>query len=207
MKSPKLILASASPRRQELLQRSGVEFISKNSSVDETWNGKESPDELACRLARAKAEDVLKDFPDSVVIGADTVVGLKVKDAWKILGKPESKEEAREMLSALSNREHVVITGVAFVSTKEKFVTSVSTSVTFRALDADEIHGYIESREPFDKAGGYGIQGLGAAFVAKVNGSYTNVVGLPLAEVLELLRERDLWQPSQLFKVARPIGF
>jgi len=182
-----LILASASPRRRQLLAQLNLNFTVLVSSQEEKVDGEQDPVLLAERLALAKAREVATGLPEGLVIGADTIVVL----GERILGKPASKTEAKEMLELLSGREHQVISGLALVKavTGEYWIAHEITSVWFRVLDADEIASYIASGEPFDKAGAYGIQGLGAVFVEKIEGCYFNVVGLPLARLYLLLRE------------------
>jgi septum formation protein len=183
----KLILASASPRRSELLESAGIPFKILPADVEEL--GEESclsPADFSVANARLKARAVHASNLDHAVIGADTIVVLEAE----ILGKPKDRAEAMDMLNKLSNREHQVITGISIQGPgpqeRNWFVT---TSVVFRALSLEEITAYIATGEPMDKAGSYGIQGLAAQFVREIRGSYTNVVGLPLAEVVEALRD------------------
>ncbi len=183
----RLVLASASPRRRELLARLGLEFEVRPVAVDETPGQDESPERLALRLARAKALAGAGGRSGERVLGADTVVA---RDA-RILGKPADADEARHMLATLSGVEHLVVTGLALaVGDGVREVCSV-TRVWFRPLTPGEIERYAAGREPLDAAGGYAIQGGAAGFVARVVGSYTNVVGLPLAEVVQLLQEKE----------------
>ena len=182
-----IILASASPRRQELLALLDIPFEIIPSGVDERFLAGESPEEHVLRLARAKAEDVAARKKGRWILAADTVVEID----GKILGKPKDRREAKEMLRWLSRRVHRVLTGYcilnsAFPLRKEGEVT---TRVKFKPLSEEEICWYIGTAEPFDKAGGYAVQGKGAFMVQQVRGSYTNVVGLPLCEVV-----RDLWE-------------
>lgn len=182
--TPALILASASPRRQELLASAGLRFTVEPPAVDESIPEGEPPDQAVERLALAKAEAVFRRHPDRLVLAADTVVVLG--DA--ILGKPRSPEEAEAMLQRLSGRTHEVITGVALRGPDRREHFHVRTEVEFRALGAEEIRTYVRGGEPMDKAGAYAIQGGASGFVRAVRGSYTNVVGLPLAECIERLR-------------------
>lgn len=184
---PPLILASASPRRRELLSRLGLPFTVRPSDADETPLAGESPRALVLRLARVKARQVAR--PGELALGADTVVAL----AGRVLGKPADDTEAAEMLRQLSGREHEVWTGVALVApgsggepARER-AGACLTKVTFRTLSAAEIAAYVASGEPHDKAGAYGIQGAAAAFVSGLDGEHSNVVGLPLPLVGELL--------------------
>lgn len=178
-----LVLASASPRRRELLETTGYAFKVDVAGVEEACTGKGSPAELAMYNAEIKGEAVFRQHPDSLTLGADTVVVLD----GKILGKPQDIADAREMLHRLSGRENEVITGLAWFHHTGIEKVAVHTKVVFRNLTADEIDAYVASGEPMDKAGAYGIQGGAAGFVQQVTGSYTNIVGLPLAEVVQHL--------------------
>jgi len=188
-----LILASASPRRDELLTQAGYEFEVVVSEVAEPERAEGEPcDQYVTRAAALKARSVARSYPGTPVLGADTIV--VVDDT--ILGKPEDEAEAEQMLLRLSGRTHEVLTGVALaylVSGMSLRVTSgVSrTRVTFRALTPDEVTEYVRTGEPMDKAGAYGIQGLGGRLVAGYDGSYTNVVGLPMDIVAGLLARAD----------------
>jgi septum formation protein len=176
------ILASASPRRAELLRSAGLEFEVIPTQVDESPLPNEAPADLVLRLSQRKGEVVFTANPEALVLAADTVV------VWDgaILGKPADAEEAVEMLTTLSGRTHEVLTGFSlFWPDRAVYQQVCSTQVTFRNLEKDEIQAYVQSGEPLDKAGAYGIQGNAAAFVLKIDGSYTNVVGLPLAQVVE----------------------
>ena len=179
-----LILASSSPRRRELLLAAGITFETVAVEVDESVLKLEPPGEHVRRLANEKARRGLELFPDAVVMGADTIVLV----GSEILGKPRDAEDARRMLQLLSGREHEVLTGLAMVSTRRSIVEVARTRVWFNPLTADEIAGYVASGEPLDKAGAYGIQGLGSRFVDRIQGSYSNVVGLPVALVYRLLK-------------------
>ncbi|NOZ86891.1 MAG: septum formation inhibitor Maf [Deltaproteobacteria bacterium] len=180
----KLVLASASPRRRELLEATGLKIEIRPVCVDETIHAHESPQQAVQRLARLKAVQGHEENPDRFVLAADTIVVCN----GRIMGKPKTIGEAGQMLGALSGRSHQVITGFAVVSPQgETSIQSVSTKVVFKNLCKEEIDWYIKTDEPMDKAGAYGIQGKAAALVKSVHGSYTNVVGLPLAETLELL--------------------
>ncbi|HVT13758.1 MAG TPA: Maf family protein [Fimbriimonadaceae bacterium] len=175
-----IILASASPRRLELLKQLAPEFEVVPSDVPETELG--DPWETAVGLALAKARAVAYRFFDEIVIGADTVVAYE-EDGWHQLAKPENEADARRMLRTLSNREHVVITGIAVIAPEIQEATSDTTRVRFRQMSDAEIAKYVATGEPMDKAGGYAIQGGAKSFVERVEGSISNVVGLPL-EVL-----------------------
>jgi septum formation protein len=187
-----LILASASPRRKDLLTDLGVRFQVLPSSVEETPLEGETPAAQVRRLAEAKARDVARTVSGSWVLGADTIVVID----GEILGKPETIEDAVRMLSTLANRIHTVYTGYALVDPTPPHharVRHVSSSVHIRALTREEIEAYVGSGEPMDKAGAYAIQGIGAAIVQAVTGSYTNVVGLPLCEVAQDLKELGIF--------------
>ncbi|MBA1271920.1 Maf family protein [Stutzerimonas azotifigens] len=181
-----LYLASASPRRAELLGQIGVPYTPLIAPIDESVLPDESPEAYVERLARAKAAAALAilDTPgDSCVLGADTAVVLD----GRILGKPVDRHHAREMLEALSGREHQVLTGVAVAGAGRCLSQVVVSQVSFRPLSSAEIEAYWATGEPCDKAGAYGIQGFAAVFVSHMQGSYSAVVGLPLCETAQLL--------------------
>ena len=182
----RLILASGSPRRRALLEAAGFDFEVEESGVEEALRAGEPAEAFAQRVAREKALRVAASRPtESLILGADTVVVLD----GEILGKPADAAQARRMLRRLSGRTHQVHTAVCLVSAPQSVVaeTLETTLVTFRDLDEREIRDYIASGEPFDKAGGYGIQGEASKFVSGLEGSYSNVVGLPLERVAEML--------------------
>ena len=187
---PRLILASQSPRRRYLLEKAGIEFSVIPSSFDENSVKLSSPDVYVRQLAECKARDISGQNPDSWVIGADTIV--LIDDT--ILGKPGSRAEARTMLKSLSGKTHRVLTGYCICShrTGRLFSDAVKTDVRFKKLTQGEIDWYINSGEPFDKAGAYAIQGIGSFLVKRINGSYTNVVGLPVCEVLDFLIKENV---------------
>ncbi len=182
-----LLLASASPRRKELLDQIGVHYIARSMDIDESVLAGESAHDYVKRLALEKAEAGLVFSEGRPVLAADTSV---VVDG-QILGKPQSQKEAEEMLSALSGRTHQVITGVAIVQQQEahllKDSAAIETQVHFLSLNKQQITDYVATQEPMDKAGSYGIQGKAAVFVEKIEGSYSNVVGLPLEQVGKML--------------------
>jgi len=184
-KNPLLILASKSPRRKYLLEQAGLSFSIIPSDFDENTVSLSTPEEYVKVLAESKANDIAKKNPQSWVIGADTVVLID----GTILGKPGSKKEARKMLYKLSGNTHQVLTGYAIqcINKNHIFSETIVTDVTFKHLTNEEINWYITTTEPFDKAGAYAIQGLGTFLVRKIHGSYTNVVGLPVCEVIEFL--------------------
>ena len=187
MHGVRFILASNSPRRRELLESAGFEFDVIPSTVPEQCAPGEVPEAFVCRLATTKALQVATGAPHgSLVLGADTAV---VVDA-EILGKPADAEDAARMLRRLSGRSHRVLTGVSVVEAPDRIrgVEHSSTEVWFRALDETEIRDYVASGEPRDKAGAYGIQGIASRFVTRIDGSYSNVVGLPVSLVDQLLR-------------------
>lgn len=183
------ILASASERRQELLKRIVDEFTVMVSNFDEGLiKNTGSVSEYVQDIALGKAKDIMNGVKnDSIIIAADTVVSLE----GKILGKPKDKEEAYNMLSSLSNNVHKVYTGVVVINTKTQVVLKdyVETKVFFSKLTSEEINAYIETGDPFDKAGAYGIQGKAGVFIEKIEGCYYNVVGLPLNKLNEMIKE------------------
>lgn len=178
-----IVLASGSPRRRELLTAAGIHFVVRPADVDETALPSESPEAHVRRLAEKKALAVPIE-PGETVLGADTVVALHNE----ILGKPRDADHAREMLKKLSGRCHKVFTGVCLRTPGTCHTEFSCTNVWFDSLSAREIEAYIESGEPFDKAGGYAIQGLASKHILKIEGSYSNVVGLPVELVYRLLR-------------------
>jgi len=187
---PKLILASKSPRRSDLLEQAGLKFSIIPSDFDESSVTMSDPESYVRTLAKSKAIDISKQHPDSWVLGADTIVLIDDR----ILGKPGSEDEARSMLKQLSGKTHRVITGYCLCcQTKNDIVSeTVTTNVRFKILRDAEIEWYIQTGEPFDKAGAYAIQGIGTFLVQSINGSYTNVVGLPVCEVMEFLIKKGL---------------
>ena len=182
----RLILASKSPRRYELLKQMGLHFDVVQSSVEEEKVVRdESPREHVIRLSEEKAREVGRKYPDSWVLGADTVVYIDGAS----LGKPKTREEAVDMLRRLSGQEHSVLTGFSVLNVgKGKGERgSVETAVKVKPLSPVEMEWYVQTGEPFDKAGAYAIQGIGSFMIESIRGSYTNVVGLPVGEVIELL--------------------
>jgi len=189
-----IYLASASPRRRELLTQLGVRFAVRVSDHPEQLDNDESAEQFVQRLASAKAESVWQSLAQDQrrpVLGADTVVVIDEH----ILGKPESCEDAQRMLGLLSGREHRVLTAVSLVGRQRSVYVNVS-SVRFRILDPAEIRAYWDTGEPRDKAGAYAIQGFAAAFIEHLEGSYSGVMGLPLYETSQLLRRENIpiWQ-------------
>lgn len=187
-----LVLASASPRRRELLQQlsflnQDFSFTSLAADIDETIQPGEGAAAFVARLAQEKALAgyELTAQESAVVIGSDTIVVL----AGEVLGKPKDSEDAKRMLASLSGNQHQVMTAVAVTDGKQTQHVVVTTLVTFSQLSPADITAYVATKEPMDKAGAYGIQGLGGSFVARIEGSYSAVVGLPLVETRQLLAE------------------
>jgi septum formation protein len=190
----KLILASSSPRRAEILRDAGIAFEIRAANVEETPLPSENAESMVARLAESKARAVAESLDpniSAIVIGADTAVELD----GKIFGKPCDAEDAHRMITALSGRTHKVLTGICVLRLPDKFTKSAveSTAVTFAPLAPSEIESYVASGEPFDKAGGYAIQGLAGRYIPGIEGCYFNVVGLPLARLYALLKELA-WQ-------------
>ncbi|MDX1734566.1 MAG: Maf family protein [Halioglobus sp.] len=185
MAAPQLILASASPRRRQLLEQIGVHCECAAADIDESRGVDESPRDYVARLAREKAREIAqRPAADGVaVLAADTTVVL----GDEILGKPVDRGDALGMLARLSGREHEVLTAICLVHGGDESVQCVRTSVEFNALSLQMCDAYLATDEPWDKAGAYAIQGIGAVFVRAIHGSYSNVVGLPLAETWQLL--------------------
>lgn len=181
----KLILASGSPRRKELLEQVNVHFNIEVSDIVEEVPIGANPEDVVTSLAVQKAQAIAEKFPDDLILGADTIVTYE----GKILGKPKGIEDAKEMLTMLSGKEHIVMTGVAIIQGSNVTKFYEATNVSFWELTDQEINDYIASGEPFDKAGAYGIQGLGATLVKRIEGDYFSVVGLPLARVIRELRK------------------
>ena len=180
-----IILASASPRRSELMTLAGFRFDVICADIDEIVPEKALPQEVVMSLALQKAQAVAKDHRKSAVVGSDTVVALD----GKILGKPRSEREAAEMLRSLSGRIHKVFTGVAIVCGEKVTSFFEETEVEFYPLTDQEILDYVATGEPMDKAGAYGIQGRGAVLVKRINGDYFNVMGLPISKVYRELKD------------------
>ena len=181
--SKKIILASTSPRRKDLLAMCGIQFDVVPSDVNEDEFPNEDAPALVERLSFAKAEVIAKLYPNDFVIGADTTVAVKDR----ILGKPNTAAEAISMLQLLRGKTHTVWGGFTILCGDRRATELCKTQVTFRDLSDQEIAAYVKTGEPMDKAGSYGAQGIGASFILKIEGSYTNVVGLPLAECLSAL--------------------
>lgn len=185
-----IVLASASPRRADILAAAGIEYVTRPAAgVDETPRPGEAAGCYVRRLAKLKAESVPLNAGD-VILGADTTVA--VDDV--ILGKPEDAADAARMLRLLSGRSHEVLTGICLRTAEERLIDAAATRVWFLPLSQSEIDRYVESGEPRDKAGGYGIQGLASKFVERIDGCYFNVMGLPVALVYRRLRERSWYK-------------
>jgi septum formation protein len=183
-----LVLASASPRRRELLSQIGVQFEIIVHDVDETQLHGETPFDYVCRLAHAKAAAVASAEQKAAgrpVLGADTIVVID----GQVLGKPKHAEDARRMLTLLSGREHLVMSAVCVLRGTHSALRLSTTKVRFRKLGTQDIDAYWQSKEPIGKAGAYAVQGLGALFIENLEGSYSGVVGLPLYETAQLLQE------------------
>lgn len=178
-----LILASQSPRRSEILRRAGISFVVRPADVDETVHAGETPETYVKRVAREKAT-AAEAGPADIVLGADTVVVIDSQ----ILGKPTGQADAFRMLETLSGREHTVLTGICLVRDAEMILDVAETRVWFLPLTRQQIEQYVASGEPMDKAGAYAIQGLASQFIQRIDGSYANVVGLPIELVYHYLR-------------------
>ena len=186
---PKLILASQSPRRKELLQKLQIPFESISSNVDEQLADNLSPEDAVIELATRKASFIAEQYKEAIIIGADTIVVHN----GNILGKPKDRMMAKETLESLSGNQHSVFTGVTVIYQGKHQSFYEKTDVTFWELTSKEIEKYLNSDEPYDKAGSYGIQGLGALFVKMINGDYYNVVGLPISRLNRFFKEKKLF--------------
>lgn len=180
-----LILASSSPRRRELLQQLGLEFRIVSPDIDESVYPNESATVYVQRLAEQKAQAVLSQYQDSVVIAADTTVCID----GEIIAKAENQAQAMEIWQKLSGRTHQVLTGVCVATRHKQFSQVVTTEVEFKVLTLQEMQAYWETGESIGKAGAYAIQGIASQFIPRICGSYTNVVGLPLYETMQLLKQ------------------
>ena len=183
----RIILASASPRRVELLEKIGLRFKVEPSNYEEDMHSELEPHEFARKISLEKAEAVASKHKNAIVIAADTIIVF----GSKILGKPHTENEARKMLETINGKSHSVITGFSIMDTgKNKTISkSVETKIHIRKLTPAEIDAYVKSKEPLDKAGAYAIQGLGAVFVERIEGDYFNVIGLPLSALTKALKE------------------
>ena len=188
----KIVLASESPRRKKLLEQAGITFTISPSHIDERIVSMDNPVNYVKELCGLKAQHQTVSFPDTWILGADTIV---VKEGT-ILGKPQSRTDAAQMLKRLSNCEHIVYTAYCVLHPQKKIqvINAVETKVYFKHLTENEIQWYVDTGEPFDKAGAYGIQGIGAFLVRQISGSYSNVVGLPVCEVVDTLKDLNIIQ-------------
>jgi septum formation protein len=182
----KIILASGSPRRKQILEQVGLNFTVEVSDYEEKPIPGISPFEFVEKLSLEKAKAVAKNHKDAIIIGADTTVVIDNQ----ILGKPKTKEEAKEMLRKLSGNTHLVFTGFTVIDIRNnKIITKhVITKIKFKNLSDEEIAGYVETGEPMDKAGAYGVQDRGALFVEHIEGDYSNITGLPIVNIFEILK-------------------
>lgn len=184
-----LVLASGSRRRSQLLKLLDLRYSIKVPNVDESLIKDEKSTQYVSRLARAKAQKIIELLDHKYsVLAADTTISINDE----VISKPDNFQQAESILRKLSSNEHDVITGVCFIHLNNEYQTTVSTKVKFRQLNSNEIHAYCSTEEPYDKAGAYAIQGGAADFVEYISGSYTNVVGLPLLEVCELIKHANL---------------
>ena len=190
----RVILASKSPRRRDLLEQAGLDFSVIPADFDENDVAFSDPETYVKTLAEAKAGEVSRKHPESWVIGADTIVMID----GKLLEKPVSVQDARNMMNLLSGKWHTVFTGFCARrhAPRRLFSATAATRVRFKTLSRQEVEWYIHTEEPFDKAGGYAIQGLGTRLVREIKGSYTNVVGLPVCEVMDRLTREDVVRPG-----------
>ncbi len=189
----RIILASQSPRRREILTLMGLKFDVIDSHCEENPPQGCASAELVCALARQKAEAVFAAHPDACVIGADTVVDLD----GQILGKPHTAENARRYLSSMQGRTHTVYTGITLLKTGYADVRHCTTKVTFAPMTEGEIDRYVATGEPLDKAGAYGAQGPGGVFVRRIEGSYFNIIGMPMDMLYEMLTKAETWDGNQ----------
>ena len=184
-----LILASGSSRRHQLLSRLNLRYGVQIPNIDESLMENEHPAKYVARMAQTKARTVYESLENKqAVLAADTIISLHEN----VIGKPENSQHAESILQELSSKEHEVITGVCFIDTRNYYQSIALTKVKFKQLTDEEIYTYCLTEEPYDKAGAYAIQGQAARFVEYISGSYTNVVGLPLLEVSELLKQANL---------------
>ena len=185
----KIILASQSPRRKELLEKCGLPFEIDVADIDETINASKHLTDEIRKLSIRKAEEVLKRHEDAIVIGSDTIVVID----HEVLGKPHTEEEARDMLRKLSGKTHQVITGIAILSSNRTYSNTSTSYVTFEILTEEEIEKYVLTKEPMDKAGAYAIQGIASRYIKNINGDYYSIMGFPVSMVYEELKNIDLY--------------
>lgn len=193
-----IILASSSPRRIELLERLGVPFTVQPADIDESILPGEGPAAATVRLAYEKAACIGRLHPEAVIVAADTVVSIEDGSSFQIFGKPRDEEDATQMLRTLMGREHFVDSGICIYchSRGLNLKRSARTAVCFRNLSEEELSAYISTGEAMGKAGAYALQGVGAMLISSIRGSHTNVIGLPLVELIEALIEIDAWDPK-----------
>ena len=186
----KLVLASTSPRRKQILEQIGLSFRVAKSNVVEKLNPRLTPKGQAEDLSRQKAEAVAKRFVDAVILGADQVISLDNET----FGKPQGTMDAKRMLFRMQGRQHSVITAFTIIDTtmKKSVTKSVETKVTMKHMNKRDIEWYVGTKEPFGRAGAYSIQGIGAVFIEKIEGDYFNVVGLPIATVFDELKKFNI---------------
>ena len=180
-----IILASASPRRKQILKKSGLKFKVVKSNFKEYVDPRLKPHELVKKLSLEKAKSVYKKYKESIIIAADTIVVRR----GKILGKPKNENEAAEMLKFLSNKRHLVITGFTIIDRNNIITKSEETKVRMRKINNEEIDAYIQTKEPFDKAGAYAIQGMAKKFIEKIEGDFSNAIGLPIKSLRKELKK------------------
>jgi septum formation protein len=183
-----VLLSSGSPRRKELLSLLGIDFEIRVPRIPEVQKPGETPEGFCSRISCEKAKGVSREYPDSLIIGADTIVVID----GRILGKPRDADEAKDFLILLQGREHEVLTGYTVLSGPKCRTNVVATKVFFREMSPGEISWYISTGEPMDKAGAYALQGIGSIFIDRIHGSYTNVIGLPLSHLYFDLKEYGL---------------
>ena len=188
---PELVLASASPRRQELLRNADFRFIVVPANVEEVVFPTEAPEDTVMRLASEKARAVARDYPAMPVLGADTLVVVSGVSAPEVLSKPANADDAARMLGLLSGRAHQVVTGVCLLRNGQEDTRCEVTKVWMESLTPRDIQAYVASGEPMDKAGAYAIQGGASKWVGRIEGDFFNIVGLPLALVYRMLRKND----------------
>ena len=185
----KIILASQSPRRKELLEKCGYPFEIDVADIDESISNTKDLNEEIRQLSIRKAKAVLERHEDCIVIGSDTIVVID----HEVLGKPHTKEEAKEMLEKLSGKTHQVITGIAIISNQRTYSNTSTSYVTFEVLSKEEIDKYVATNEPMDKAGAYAIQGIASRYIKNINGDYYSIMGFPVSMVYEELKNIDLY--------------
>ncbi|MBQ1324576.1 MAG: septum formation inhibitor Maf [Solobacterium sp.] len=186
----KLILASQSPRRNELMEKCSLHFTVEATDIDETIECTEDLQEAVMRLAYGKAHAVLQKHPDAVVVGSDTIV--VVDD--EVLGKPKDEADAVSMLRKLSGRTHLVMTGLCIISSAREYRNVSVSEVAFETMDEEEISSYVRTGEPMDKAGAYAVQGIAARYIKEIRGDYYAIMGLPLSMVYEALKDRTWYE-------------